>query len=111
MSSQDRPYDAPWGCLLRLFWFLLGNIILVIVAVKLLLQPTRWFSGLDVFYWSVVVLIVAARYAEIRYFQGSAGDGKLATLQDWRRFAIVTLLSAGGAWVAVHVLVMFGVSR
>ena len=110
MPSHDQEYDSLSGCLLRLFWFFLGNAALVLVAVQLLLQPRGWFSGLDAVYWSVVVLILAARYADIRYYKGTTAEGKPFTLEDWRRYAFILVLSASVAWLTVHFLGAFGLS-
>lgn len=110
MPSQDQKYDSPAGCLLRLFWLLLGNAALVLVVLQLLLHPGGWFSGLDAVYWSVVVLIVAARYADICYYKGTTAEGKPSTLEDWRRYTFIIVLSASAAWLTVHFLGAFGLS-
>ena len=111
MPSQDREHDSASGCLLRLFWLLLGNALLVIVALQILVREWGGFSGLDVAYWSVVLLLLAARYADVRYFKGTTAEGKPSTLGDWRRYAFILVLSAGAVWLAVHLLGAFRLSR
>jgi len=56
-------------------------------------------------YWSVVVLIIAARYADIHYFKGTTADRKPSTLDDWRRHTLIVVVSAGAAWLAAHLAV------
>lgn len=107
MPTQDQEPDAPSGCLLRLFWLILGNLALIAVAAQLLLHPRGWISGLDAAYWLFVALILAARYADIRYYKGTTADGKPCKLEDWRRYALLFVLSAGVAWLAVHFLGAF----
>ena len=110
MPTQDPDFDSSSGCLLRLFWLLLGNAVLVIVALQILIRVGGVFSGLDVVYWSVVALILAARYADIRYFKGTTAEGKPSTLEDWRRYAFILVLSAGVALLTVHFLGAFWLS-
>jgi hypothetical protein len=110
MPSQDPQQDAPSGCLFRLFWMILGNMALLAVAGQLLTCPRGWFSGLDVAYWSVVALLIAARYADIRYCKGTTGEGKPCTLEDWRRYAVIVVLSTGVVWLALHFLSAFWLS-
>ncbi len=111
MPTQDQEYDSPSGCLIHLFWLVLGNAVLVVVAGQLLLHPKGWFSGLDAVYWSFVALILAARYADVRYFKGITVEGKPSTLEDWRRYAFILVLSASVAWLTVHFLGAFWLSH
>jgi hypothetical protein len=111
MRTQEQEHDSSLGCLLHLFWLFLGNFVLIVLAGELLLFPSGWFSGLDAVYWFVVALIVAARYADIRYFQGATAEGKPSTFEHWRRHAFILVLSASVVWLAVHVLGAFWFSH
>jgi hypothetical protein len=111
MPTQDEGQQSASGCLLRLFWLFLGNGVLGIAAAKLALHPRGWFASLDAIYWVAVALLVAARYADIRYFRGTTAEGAPATLADWRRYAFILVLSAGVVWLAVHFLGAFTLAR
>jgi len=110
MPTQHQEDEPASGCLLRVFWLFLGNGVLVVVAWQLLLYPGGWFSPLDAVYWSAVVLLLSARYADIRYFKGTTAEGKPSTLEHWRRYAFILVLSASVAWLTVHFLGAFGLS-
>jgi len=110
MQTQERKYDSCSGCFIHLFWLLLGNLALLIVAGRLLFHTGGMFSLLDAVYWLLVVLILLARYADIRYFKGAAADGKPCSLEDWRRYALIFVLWAGLVWMAVHLLGLIGPS-
>jgi hypothetical protein len=56
------------------------------------------------------LLLLAARYADIRYFKGTTAEGKPSTLEDWRRYAFILVLSASVAWLTVHFLGAFWLS-
>ena len=110
MPSQDRERDASSGCLLRLIWLVVGNMALMLVGVQLFLHPRGWFSVLDAAYWSIVVLILAARYADMRYCNGTTADGKPCTPAIWRRHTVVLVLLACVVWLAAHSLGALGLS-
>jgi hypothetical protein len=103
MPTQEPRIESSSGCLLRIFWMFLGNAALVLVALQIL-RAGRAFSVMDGVYWLVVVLSLAARYTDIHYFKGTNADGKLSTPDDWRHYALILVLLAGGAWLAVHLL-------
>ena len=89
---------------------ILGNLALLAVGGQLLFHPRGWFSALDAVYWLLVALVLAARYADIRYFKGTTAEGKPSTLEDWRRYAFILVLVAGVAWLIVHCLGAFWLS-
>jgi hypothetical protein len=101
METQDRKNDSSAGCLIHLFWLLLGNIMLLVVAGQLFSGGGK-FSWLDILYWLLVFLILLARYADIRYFKGATIEGRPSSMQDWRRHALILILLAGLAWIAIH---------
>jgi hypothetical protein len=82
----------------------IGNALLMLIGVQIL-QSDRRFSGLDVAYLLVVLLIVGARLADIRYFAGADQFGKPSTLADGRRYALKVVSLAGFVWLAVHLVI------
>ena len=104
MPSPEPQYQSPSGCLLRLFWLFLGNGLLGIVAFQMITSSPRLLSLLDVTYWVFVGLILCARYVDIRYFGGTKADGQPASLQDFRRHALILLAAAAVVWLVVHLL-------
>lgn len=98
MSTPLREQASPAGCLLRLFWFFVGNMLLASVGISLLFRKSAAPSLLDLYYWSVVIFILAARYVDVRFCQGATTDGKEATMQDWKQHAITLVMSAAVAW-------------
>lgn len=75
------------GCLLRLYWMLLGNVI-VLASAGMMAK-----TGNLLLYGSVYVITVAtiifARYADIRYFNGHKADASgPASMGDWKKYAV-----------------------
>jgi hypothetical protein len=108
MQTQDQKYDSSSGCLIHLFWLIVGNVALLIVAGQILFHTGGRFSVFDAIYWLFVVLILAARYADIRFFKGTTVDGKPSTLEDLRRHATILIISAGVIWITIHLFASNG---
>lgn len=95
--------QKPWGCLVRLFWMLAGNAILVVIAAKMATAGGISLP-IDVGFWLTVLLIVAARFVDIRYFEGRDEFGNAATMRDWRRHAIWVVSIATLIWLLIRIV-------
>jgi len=105
--SEDQQYDPLSGCLLRLFWMLLGNVILLLCVYRIS-QSRNGFLGLpDLLFWATVTGLLAARYVDIVYFQGQTSQGTPASMSHWRRYATILLGISAGLWIAAHALAAF----
>ena len=107
MADQEQAYTPVSGCLARLFWLVGGNAMLALALLQILFTQPPIFSLVDAFYGSIVVLILVARYVDIRYFHGATGEGKPSTMADWRRHASIEVGAAAVAWCAAHAAVYF----
>ena len=110
-TSHREPPPAPpaesAGCLsviARVLWLALGNIALLFLLVPIALG--RRFSYLDVIFWGILVALLAIRFADIRFLRGQDADGAPATMADWRRYAVLVVAIAGGAWTVVHIILL-----
>lgn len=98
MSTPLREQASPAGCLLRLFWFFAGNMLLAFLGIQLFFRKSPSLSRLDLYFWLVMLSILAARYADVRYCEGATTDGQQATLQDWKQHAVTLIFCATLAW-------------
>jgi hypothetical protein len=103
-NAQPPANQPPLGCLLRLFWMMIGNGVLFLVGVQLI-QSDQHLSGLDAAFWLILLLTVGARFIDIRYFAGTDGFGVPSTLSDWRRYAIKMVSLAGIVWLVMHLVI------
>ena len=92
--------QKPWGCLVRLFWMLAGNAVLVVLAAKM--ASTGPSFAIDAGYWCTVPLIIAARYVDIRSFAGRDEYGNPATVRDWRCHAAWVVAIAAAVWLLIR---------
>lgn len=82
----------------------IGNAILLFIGAQLI-QSDRHLSGLDIAYWLVVLLVVSARFVDIKYFAGTDEYGTPASLRHARRFAIKVVSVAGILWLVIHLVI------
>lgn len=99
---EDHKHDPPAGCFLRLFWMVLGNLILLACAYGIVQHRSTVLSIADAFYWASVGCLLAVRYVDIRYAQGLTADGDPATMAHWRRYAVLLGGIAAVLWFVVH---------
>jgi len=110
--SRDEPesieYTPMSGCLCRIFWLLLGNVFLGLTAYAIALDHASLVSWKDVFFWLLVVALIAIRFVDGRYLKGVTTDGERATTDHWRRYSLQLIVIAFGLWLGVHVFAYFG---
>lgn len=107
MSTDLREQSSASGCLLRLFWFFFGNMLLGYTGFQLLFRKSAQLSLLDFSFWLLVVAILAARFIDVSYCQGTTTDGKPATQKDWQSHAISLVAIAAIAWLATFAKAYF----
>ena len=101
-SPTQTGYTPPQGCLLRLFWMAFGNLALLALAA--LIFEHKAFSMFDAIYWLLVIALAAARYVDIRRFNGLTVDGEPATATHLRLYLIKLVALAAVLWAVVHVI-------
>lgn len=101
-TPVQREYTPPQGCLLRLFWMAFGNLALLAVAA--LIVQRQAFSSFDVLYWVLVIVLAAARYLDIRNFNGLTVDGEPANAVHLRLYIVKLVILAAVLWTLVHLL-------
>ncbi|MFZ2656950.1 MAG: hypothetical protein WAX69_18600 [Victivallales bacterium] len=78
------------GCLLRLYWMLFGNVI--ILAAGAMLAKTGNFTLYGSIYLALLASLLTARYFDITRCNGyKSDDSGPATMDDFRKYAAITL--------------------
>jgi hypothetical protein len=101
---EPDPPESPdnnFGCLLRIYWMMLGNALVAIAAYKIV-QSADELSLVDLFYWVFVASLVMARYVDIRFLSGRTSEGQPATTTDWRRYSFRVLAISATVWLVAH---------
>ena len=88
------------GVLARLAWLGLGNGLLVLLAA-VITQPGA-DRVTDLLFWLVAVLILVARYVDVRWLGGLTAEGEPASMADWRRHVAIMIPVAAALWAGAH---------
>lgn len=92
----------PVGCLMRITWILLANVMLFFAAMLVIRDRSAGLSVYDILFAASVVAGVVARYVEIRFFDGTTDTGQRATISDWIRYTVMFLLAAAVVMGGAH---------
>ena len=106
-TSDEPDRGQSGGCLLRLFWMVVGNMMLLLAALAILERPSRMIGLADLVFWVTVAAMLAARYADIHHFDGRTADGDPATMAHWRTYALWVCGGAVVLWLAAHALTLY----
>jgi hypothetical protein len=108
MSDLSEKPTTGAGCLLRTYWMLAGNALIAYLALLIIEQKSRLFTFRDILFWLAAGSVLVARYVDVRFMRGETGDGRPATMTNWRRHAAILLIVAGVAWAIARLLVARG---
>jgi len=105
---QEEPHDRheATGCLLRLYWMLLGNALVALFAYRIA-ERGGTITALDVFFWLGAASLVIARYVDVRFLGGKTAEGEPATMKHWQRYSLHVLALSVVLWLVVHGLGYF----
>jgi hypothetical protein len=101
-SPEATESSGVLGLALRLFWMIIGNVVLAFSGLCILQERENLFSVADISYGVVIPLLVASRYVDIAKFRGDTAYGEPATMAHWRRYALGTLVTSVVAWLLLH---------
>jgi hypothetical protein len=102
-GSSARPSSGA-GVVVRAFWMMLGNGLLVLLAVVILQRPAWTPSLFDVAFWATVTALLVARTVDGLWLSGLTADGRNATRADLLRYAAGLVSMAAVGWLAVQAL-------
>lgn len=109
MKQISVPRDSHAGCLVRLFWMFIGNVILFLCLTCIFHNRVRGLALIDLGYWLTVLAMVAVRWVDIRSYHGDTVTGEPATLTHWRKYAVRLVVGALVVWIIIHLLAWTGI--
>jgi hypothetical protein len=86
------------AALIRLYWFLVGNVALFILAVAIGYHNINSYFICNFLYWVCFGSLIITRYIDIRYLNERSPDGEPMTMSHWRRYVIFLSLCALSLW-------------
>lgn len=104
VSQPEQTCDSLFNLFLRIFWSLIGNVVLFFSALFILQHKGPVFYNTDIVFWCIAVAIVFARLLEIKLYGSQTNDGKLVTIAHWRRYAAIFMSLTTLLWIVVHLI-------
>jgi hypothetical protein len=112
MTQSRQPtsagQDSGIGCFARFFWIAAGNAALAFLLIFIAQQKGLALSWHDAAYWMIVTALLAARLADIRWFDGRTTEGEPATMALWRKWALLVVVICLALWAIAHVVARAG---
>jgi len=100
-SVEKNPNDGK-SMVARLIWMMGGGIVLVFCLFSIAGKRESVFCTTDVVFWCVAALMIAARYADVRYFGGATSEGEPATMRDFAWYSLFLIIASACAWALGH---------
>ena len=88
----------------RVFWMLLGPVLLLLLTAGIVTRWRGWVTGPDLLYFAVLGGMLLARWVEFRGGESQTADGEPATPADLRRYLLVGTAAGIAVWVAANLL-------
>lgn len=104
LNTSEAPPVAPAGCLLRLVWALAGNAAIYLSLATIAATRPPLPSTLDVVVGLAVVVMLVARWFDIRSCNGRTIRDEPATMRHWRRYAVMLVGTTLVAWSLAHLV-------
>ena len=106
-NQANSAQESGLGMLVRIFWMMFGNLILILLLVGIFYSEKRSLSLKDYIYWVIVILLIITRYVDIKYLGGLTAKGSPASISVWYRYAIVLVIGSGSLWGLAHITKYF----
>jgi hypothetical protein len=108
MSEPDRQLvdrqSSGTGVLARLWWMLLGNVVLGFSILFVVEHKDGAFCTSDVVFWLTVASLVLVRYVDVRFLNGCTATDAPASIHHWVKYTTLLILCCGLLWVLAHVV-------
>ena len=80
----------------RIFWFVIGPAILLLLTLSLSSKGSGWFTPLDLAFLLVLAAVIFARWFEFRHGNAKTATGGPTTFAGFRLFVVGALFI--GSW-------------
>lgn len=95
----------------RIFWMILGPMLLIILLVANFKKGNGWFTVADFVILAIFAGLVLGRWCEFRGGNPQTSMGEPANWSHLRRYALGAMLVGIGAWVLVNLFENHWLSR
>jgi hypothetical protein len=103
INQTNNIQGSGLSLLMRIFWMMIGNVILFIIVIGIFESGKGYLSLKDGIYWILVILLIITRYVDIKYLGGTTVTGLPASMSHWFRYVAGLIICAGLFWGLVHI--------
>jgi hypothetical protein len=106
-KESDQPiekYDSVWSLFVRIFWALIGNVILFFTTIVILKHKGETFHTADMVFWGIAAAIALAKYLDIKLWGKTDVAGKPVSAARWRKYAAILLICSTAVWIISHII-------
>jgi hypothetical protein len=107
-KQADSRHHPLLAALARLYWLLVGNGLLCLLALAIAQQGHERAWTADAAFWTVVASLILVRYLDIARLGGTAATREPASLRDWYLYARRLVLLALAVWIVAHAVPLIG---
>ncbi len=104
MSTSPPPSTSIGVVFSRIFWMLIGPLMLVLVLYRSADRGGGWVTSTDIFYFIVLAALPVTRWVEFLGGDPRTSTGEPASIDHFRRYASVTILLGVAVWVAAKLI-------
>lgn len=100
--SSDASTESFFPALLRAFWMLLGNGVLLIVALTIARMPPWTLSWRDAFYAGALVCLLWSRWTDALHYGGTTAQDQPITRAQLLRWSATVVLCCTALWLGAQ---------
>ncbi len=98
-TNQHTPGYAGFG---RLFWVILGPMLLAITTLHIFLEGTGWHTTADYLFFAILAAMILGRWLEVLGGVPETTDGEPATRKDFYRYIVLVLIVGLAIWIIAN---------
>ena len=102
--SPTQPTTPLFVFLGRIFWMMVGPMILAALTISIVKIGNGWFTTADFAFLGVLAALVLARYFEFQAGDPQTSDGRPATSAHLRNYVLGAILLGLGVWAFANLL-------
>ena len=103
-SKHSGSLGSVVGAVARVYWMILGNCVLYIIALAITRRTATW--TVDKLFWLIVASLVLVRYLDVHVLGGLTACGRRASLQDCQGYNRTLLLVSLALWIVSHAVAL-----
>jgi hypothetical protein len=109
--TSAQPTSSLFVLASRVFWMMVGPMMLAILALSIVRIGTSWFTPADFAFLVVLGLVLLARWVEFRGGNPQTAAGEPATPDHLRRYVVITLALGLGVWIVANLVGNYWLGR